>query len=171
MAGGNAFLGRCQAGDLGDQDAPVGVVGTLQSEILAPVEQDVGGSISAEKIAQPAKFGGVLLVKEDRLEVQTVEQDQPAQAVGPFDRLGVSPEPVGDPRDQVANRLAGRSRISPLAWSSGLDRFRIVRAGGAGSTAERHRCSVTGEDGLESQLDQHAQGRHKYGQGHGSLHG
>ena len=172
MTRGDPLLGGRQTGDLGDQDAPVGVVGTLQSEILTPVEQDIGGRISPEEIAQPAKFRGMLFVKEDRLQVQTVEQYQAAQAVGSFDRLGVPPEPVGHPRDQLTNRRPARSRISPSAWSSGPTRCRIVpQAAGCRQSGRHHGRTVTRADGLESQLDQHTQGGHEHGQGYGSLHG
>ena len=92
---------------------PVGIVGPLQSEILAPVEQHIGGRIGPEEIAQPAKLAGMLLVKEDRLQVQPVEKHQPLQAVGPLDVLGGSTEAVSDPRDQVTNRSPARSHISP----------------------------------------------------------
>ena len=124
------LLRRRQTGDLGDQDAPVGVVGPLQSEILAPVQQQIGGCIAAEQVAQPAKLRGMLFVKEDRLQVQPVEQHQPAQAVGPLDRLGISPEPLGHPGDQVANLrriglvlLAVRSVLRPRSGSQ-VPRFR-----------------------------------------------
>ena len=101
--GGPLLRGR-QPGDLGDQDASVGVVGSLQPEVFAPVQQQVGRGVVAQHIAQPAKLVGMLLVKEDRLDIQSVEQRQPAQAVGPLDRLGIPPKSLRHPGDQVAIR-------------------------------------------------------------------
>ena len=71
-------------------------------------EQQVGGRVAAEQVAQPAKLVGVLLVEEDRLEVQPVQQHEPAEAVGLLDRLGVSPEPIDHAGDQVAILPGGR---------------------------------------------------------------
>ncbi len=172
MAGGNPLLGRRQAGDLGDQDTPVGVVGVLQSEILAPVEQDVGGGVSAEEITEPAKLGGMLFVEEKRLQVETVEQYQAAEAVGAFDRLGVPPEPLGHARDQLANRRrVGRVFRRQIGFRARRGFESSSGRGNAGGGGRHQGRPVTRADGLERQLDQDAQGGDEHRQGYGSLHG
>ncbi len=75
-AQGDPLLGGCQVGDLGDQNSPVGVVGPLHSEILTPVEQQIGGGVLAQDLPQTVKFGRMFFVKKDRLQVETIEQDQ-----------------------------------------------------------------------------------------------
>ena len=71
-----------QPGDLGDQDRPVDVVRPLQTEILPPVQEQLGGRVVAQTVAQPAELAGILLVKVDRLEVEPVQQRQAAKPVG-----------------------------------------------------------------------------------------
>ena len=100
------------------------------------MKQDVGGRVAPQEVAQAAKFRGVLFVEEDRLQVQTVEQHQPAQAVGPFDRLGISPEFRRDPRDQIATwpaALARRSCQSLCASERLASSARIARSPAEGA--------------------------------------
>ena len=87
-------MGRRQAGDLGDQGAPIRLIGPFQSEILAPVQEYVGGRLDAEQVTESMELLGILLVEEEGLQVQPVEQDQAPEAVGPLDGLRVSAEPV-----------------------------------------------------------------------------
>ena len=84
----DAALGRPEPSDLGDQDAPVGVVGPLQPEVLAPVEQQVGRRVVGQAVAESPEVLGVLLVQVNRFEVEPVQQGEPAEAVGPLDRDG-----------------------------------------------------------------------------------
>ena len=83
---------------------PGPVVRALQTEILAPVEQDVGSRIAAQEIAQAAKFGRMLFVEENRFQIEPVEQDEPAQAVGPVDRPCIAPKLFRDPGHELAYR-------------------------------------------------------------------
>ena len=105
--------GRAQAGDLGDDELAVGVVGPLQAEVLAPAEQDLGGRGVGEGLAEPAEVAGVALVEVDRLDPQRVEQGQAPEAVGPLDRQGVLAKLAVDPADEVAvGRMAGEEATS-----------------------------------------------------------
>ncbi len=67
------------------------------------MQQQIGGRVGAQHVAQSTEVRGVLLVEEDRLQIQPVKQDETVQAVGPFDCACVSPEPFSDPLDQLAD--------------------------------------------------------------------
>ena len=165
------LLRRRQAGDLGDQDAPVRLVRPLQAEILAPVQQQIGSRIAPEQVAQPAKLGGMLFIKEDRLQVQPVEQHQAAQTVGPLDRLGISPEPLGHAGDQAAilrrGRLVLRQQLG-LRIRLGIGRVGWRRDSGRG--CRRPGRGTARAARFERQLDQHHEGGQQRGYGKGSLH-
>ena len=106
---GDFLLRRRQPGDLGDQRC----FGRCRRRASGRSTRASGAAgrpprRCPSRVAQPAKFVGMLLVKEDRLDVQPIEQHQPAQAVGLFDRLGIPPKPIGHPGDQLAIRCSGR---------------------------------------------------------------
>ena len=166
-------LRRRQAGQLGDQDAPVRLVAPLQSEILAPVQQHVGRGVGAQDVAEPVELDGILLVEEQGLHVELVEQDQPALAVGPVDRLGVPAESLRQPR----HHLAHPRRSGPVARQH---RIRPPRPGAARMTASGS-TAPTGDSIARSarpirpgrlgrQLDQHPEGGQERHYGEGSLH-
>ncbi len=113
-----ALLGRRQVGDLSNQDGTVGVVGPLEAEVLTPMKEKIGRGILPEKVAEFAELGGMLFVKEDRLQVQAVEQHQPAQTVSPLNFLGISPETLGDASDRVKylGRTGSIFRDQPGFW-------------------------------------------------------
>ena len=103
VSGGDSQLRRRQGGDLGDQRTAVRLVGPFQAEILAPVQEHVGGGLHAQQVAEPVELAGILLIEEQGLHVELFEQDQPANAVGPLDRIGVPPESFRQPSNHLAN--------------------------------------------------------------------
>ena len=87
--GRDLSFGQAEAGDLGDHELAVGVVGPLEAEVIPPPQEDLGGRGVAEGIAEPPEVAGVLLIKINRFDPQGVEQGETSKAVGPLDRQGI----------------------------------------------------------------------------------
>ena len=124
-AGYRAAACRCDGvrlGKLGDQDAPIGLVAPLQSEVLAPVQQQIGRGVGAQDVAQAVELDGILLVEDQRLHVELVQQDQSPLAIGPVDRLGVPAESLRQPRHHLAHPRRGRAVTRQQARPSAPDR-------------------------------------------------
>ena len=89
------------------------------------MQQDVGGRIIVEEVAEAAELLGMLLVKVDRLEIEPIQEPEPPQPVGPLDgdrRLAVplqyplhqftiSPGPGRIAADHLALRIRPRLRL------------------------------------------------------------
>ena len=145
--------------DLGDEDRPIGVVGPLQAEIFAPMDQQVGRGVVGQGGAEPTEVLGVLLIEEDRLQVELVQQRQPPQAVGLLDidgRAGVAPERAIDEVPVLRGGVLGpqhRHRVGRRSPDDG---------GGRALLAVRR--------GLQRELAEDAQGGQQDHGGKGLLH-
>jgi hypothetical protein len=102
---GQPPLDRTEPLQLGHQDCPVRVIGALEPEVLAPVEQDIGRRIVVQDLPQAVELLGMLLIKVDCLEVEPIQQLESGQAVGPIDRHRRLAKPLGNPSHQVTLRL------------------------------------------------------------------
>ena len=102
VARGDLLLGGRQAGDFRDQYLTVSVISALQPEVLPPVQKHIGCRVAAQQVAQPPKLVGMFLIKKDRLDIQPVEEFEPAEPVGLLDCDRVSAEAFGHSGNQVA---------------------------------------------------------------------
>ncbi len=157
---GHPPLGGGEAGDLGDDQLPAGVVGPLQAEVFAPAEQDLGGRGVGEGLAEPAEVAGVVLVEVDRLEAEGVEQLEPPEAVGSLDGQGVLAVLAVDPADEVGlARIAGEQLGFGIDGRGGRRGFNLAR------WVDDRRAAL-----LEGELEEHTQRGQQDDGGKGSLH-
>ena len=121
------------------------------------MEQNRGGRVVGQTIAESTEVFGILLVKENRFEVEPVQQHQAAQPVGGLDRQCILAIAFERTVDQLS-----------LGWILGQE-GRVGINGGRSNRRISHPANALRR--LDDQFGQQAQSGEQYDDRESSLHG